>query len=342
MTVHINPTTETMSAVVTRAGGSIEGSGSLVDSAIPAPGRPAGRDLLVRISAVSVNPVDVKVRASGGDAERVLGWDASGTVVAVGEDATLFEPGDEVYYAGALTRPGSYAEQQLVDERIVGRKPASLTHAEAAALPLTAITAWESLFDKLRLDASSTGTLLVLGAAGGVGSILIQLAKALTGVRVIASASRAESRGWAEAMGADAVVDHSADDLAAQILALAPEGVDYVFTPQSAGRMDLFAEVARPFGEIVGIDDPSDLDLMALKGKALTWHWEMMFARSLHGYDPIAQHRLLDRVAELVDADVLRTTLTKTLTPINADTLREAHRLVETGRVVGKIVVAEG
>lgn len=335
------PIADTISAVVTRSGGPLEGSESLVDATIPGPGQPTGHDVLVQISAVSVNPVDVKVRAGGDGSEKVLGWDASGTVVAVGDQATLFQPGDEVFYAGSLTRSGTYAAQQLVDERIVGRKPRTLSHAEAAALPLTAITAWESLFDKLRLDKTSKGTILVLGAAGGVGSILIQLAKALTGLRVIASASRPESADWARSLGADEVVDHSRDDLAAQILAVAPEGVDYVFTPQSAGRIPLFTEVVRPFGQIVAIDDERDLDMLALKRKAISWHWELMFTRPMTGWDLIAQHHLLDKVADLVDAGTIRTTLTKELTPIDAAQLREAHRIVESGHTVGKVVVAD-
>lgn len=331
----------TVRAVVSRAGGPIGGPDSLVDASLPAPGAPTGHDLLVQVAAVSVNPVDVKVRASGnrGGGDRVLGWDASGTVLAVGEQVTLFRPGDQVFYAGAIERSGTYAAQQLVDERIVGPKPASLSDAEAAALPLTAITAWEALFDKLKLTEASTGTLLVLGAAGGVGSILIQLAKKLTNLRVIGTASRPESREWVESLGADVVVDHSSPDLARQILDAAPSGVDYVFTPQSKGRIPLFTKVVRPFGEIVAIDDERDLDLLALKGKAISWHWELMFTRPRHGYDLEAQHRLLAQVSQLVDAGRIRTTLTQALTPIDASTLRAAHKIVETGHAVGKIVV---
>jgi len=334
--------TGTMRAVVSRSGGPVAGALSLVDTHIPAPAAPTGHDLLVDVRAVSVNPVDVKLRAAGGDTteDRVLGWDASGTVVAVGEQVTLFEPGDDVYYAGTLDRPGTYAAQHLVDERIVGHKPTTLTHAEAAALPLTTITAWEALFDKLRLRKESTGTLLVLGGAGGVGSILIQLAKALTDVRVIATASRAQSREWVHELGADAVVDHGAPDLEDQILQLAPGGVDYVFTPQSRGRMPLFVAVTRPFGQIVAIDDEKDLDFAALKGKSISWHWEFMFARPLHRWDLLAQHDLLDAVAGHVDAGRLRTTLTRTYTPLDAKQLRRAHTDVETGHVVGKVVVA--
>ena len=335
--------TQTIRAVINRAGGPIEGPDSLIDATILAPGTPTGRDLLIEVRAVSVNPVDVKVRASGNRSrkDRVLGWDASGIVLAAGDEAVLFQPGDEVFYAGSLDRPGSYATQQLVDERIVGTKPASLTHAQAAALPLTAITAWEALFDKLRLTTETMGTLLVLGAAGGVGSILIQLAKALTGVTVIATASRPASRAWVEQLGADVVVDHTDPDLARSILTAAPGGVDFVFTPQSRGRIPLFTKVLRPFGQIVAIDDERDLDFSALKDKAISWHWEFMFARPRHGWKLEAQHELLNHVAELVDAGRIRTTLMRTLEPLNAINLREAHTLVETGHMTGKIVVAE-
>ncbi|WP_421074869.1 MULTISPECIES: zinc-binding alcohol dehydrogenase family protein [unclassified Microbacterium] len=340
-----NPTipSQTISAVVSRTGGAIDLPGSLEDATLPAPGAPTGHDILVAVRAVSVNPVDVKVRAGGAGADdaRVLGWDAAGTVLAVGELVTLFRPGDEVYYAGSLDRPGSYAAQQLVDERIVAHRPKSLSVAEAAALPLTTITAWEALFDKLRLTESSTGTILVLGAPGGVGSILIQLVKELTGLRVIATASRPESRAWVEELGADVVVDHRAADLDRQILEAAPGGVDFVFTAQSRGRTALFTKVVRPFGQIVAIDDDRDVDLLALKDRSISWHWELMFTRPRHGWDLLAQHDLLERVTQLIDEGRIRTTLTQTLAPLNAESLRQAHRLVESGHVVGKIVVAE-
>lgn len=335
--------TQKIRAVINRAGGPIDRPDSLIDAEIPTPAAPIGRDLLVEVRAVSVNPVDVKVRASGNRArkDRILGWNASGTVLAAGDEATLFRPGDEVFYAGSLDRAGSYASQQLVDERIVGAKPANLTHAEAAARPLTAITAWEALFDKLHLTAETAGTLLVLGAAGGVGSILIQLAKALTGVTIIATASRPESRAWVEQLGADVVVDHTDLDVARSILKAAPGGVDFVFTAQSKGRIPLFTKVVRPFGQIVAIDDERDLDFYALKDKAISWHWEFMFARPRRGWNLEAQHDLLTRVSKLIDAGRIRTTLAQTFAPLNATSLREAHALVETGHVAGKVVVAE-
>jgi zinc-binding alcohol dehydrogenase family protein len=317
---------------------------SLTDTRIPRPTLKP-HDLLVEVRAVSVNPVDVKQRAHSkvSSGIRVLGFDAAGVVVETGSAVTLFEPGDHVYYAGALGRSGSNSELQAVDERIVGRKPASLSFADAAALPLTTLTAWESLFDKLRLTETSRGTLLVVGAAGGVGSIMIQLAKQLTPhIRVIGTASRDESREWVTNLGADAVVDHRGD-LAANVLAVEPAGVDWIFTAASAqpGAVASYVKVAKPFGQIVAIDDPRSLDIVSLKGKALSWHWELMFVRPAHENDQmIEQHRILSRVAELVDEGRIRTTASEHLSPINAEQLREAHRLVESGRMTGKVVVA--
>jgi len=300
-------------------------------------------DLLVEVRAVSVNPVDVKQRARAyANGFRVLGYDAAGVVVETGAAVTLFEEGDHVYYAGALDRPGSNAQFQAVDERIVGRKPASLDWADAAALPLTTLTAYEALFDKLHLTATSTGTLLIVGAAGGVGSIMIQLAKVLApGVTVIGTASRPETSQWITALGADAVVDHSGD-LAANVLAVSPEGVDWIFTAASAhpGAVPAYVRIAKPFGQIVAIDDPHHLDVVSLKGKALSWHWEFMFARSMHrAPDMIAQHRILNDVAELVDEGRLHSTATQRLSPITPQTLLAAHRAVESGRTIGKVVV---
>ena len=307
--------------------------------------RPALRrhDLLVDVRAVSVNPVDVKQRAhaapSGGP--RVLGFDAAGVVVETGPDVTLFRPGDEVFYAGQIDRPGTDSALHAVDERIVGHKPVSLDFADAAALPLTSLTAWEGLFDKLRLTDASTGTLLVVGGAGGVGSMVIQLARAVAPqVRVVATASRGESESWVRGLGAHDVVDHHGD-LVGQLRAIDPAGIEWIFSTHTRGRLDAFVEMLRPFGQVVAIDDPSELDVVPLKSKALSWHWELMFARSLHRAPDIAeQHRILERVAQLVDEGRVRTTRTTTLRPIDAEQLREAHRLVETGSTIGKVVVA--
>ncbi|MGN8051221.1 zinc-binding alcohol dehydrogenase family protein [Curtobacterium sp. 22159] len=336
-------TTNEVRAIGQTAALPVTSARSLVPTTISMP-VPGPHDLLVEVHAVSVNPVDVKLRG-GSEPDggvRVLGFDASGTVRAVGDAVTLFAAGDEVYYAGAIDRPGSNAELQLVDERIVGRRPRTLSHTEAAALPLTAITAWESLFDKLRIAPDATGTLLVIGGAGGVGSIAIQLVRALLpGVRVLATASRPESAAWVRELGAHDVVDHHGD-LAAQVLGNEPDGIDWILTTNSSGQLPVYERVLRPFGQIVAIDDPEHVDVVALKSKALTWHWEFMFARSLHrAADMAEQHRILDEVAGLVDAGRIRGTATTVLRPITADTLREAHALVESGRVIGKVVVTD-
>ncbi|GII57745.1 NADPH:quinone reductase [Planotetraspora thailandica] len=313
---------------------------SLEDLELPIPA-PGPRDLLVRVEAVSVNPVDTKVRAGNdpGGRPKVLGWDAAGVVVEVGGDVTLFQPGDEVYYAGSIARSGTDARFHTVDERIVGHKPGSLSFADAAALPLTTITAWETLFDRFRLDAGSTGTLLVMAGAGGVGSMVIQLARALTGVTVIATASRPESQQWARDMGAHEVVDHH--DLVRNVRAVAPGGVDYIFSPITGGAIEAYAEILRPGGQITAIDEPEGLELLPLKEKSITFHWELMFTRSLFETDDmIAQHDLLERVRDLVDEGKVRTTATTTLGPVDAASLRRAHEMVESGRMIGKVVVA--
>ncbi|OLT55123.1 zinc-binding alcohol dehydrogenase family protein [Cellulosimicrobium sp. CUA-896] len=317
---------------------------ALVERAVPRP-HVGPHDLLVEVRAVSVNPVDVKQRAhAGAHGFRVLGYDAAGVVTAKGEAVTLFDVGDHVYYAGALDRPGTNSQLHAVDERIVGRKPASLGWADAAALPLTTLTAYEALFHKLRLTATSAGTLLVVGAAGGVGSIMIQLAKVLApGVRVIGTASRPESQAWVTSLGADAVVDHHGD-LAANVLSAAPDGVDWIFTAASAkpGAVEAYVRIAKPFGQVVAIDDPHHLDVVSLKSKALSWHWEFMFARSMHhAADMIEQHRILDHVAELVDEGLVRTTATERLSPLDPEHLLAAHRIVESGRSIGKVVVSD-
>lgn len=317
---------------------------ALVDIELPRPSA-SGHDILVEVRAVSVNPVDFKVRRGGDASEpRVLGFDAAGVVVELGDQVSLFEVGDEVWYAGDISRPGTNSAMHLVDERIVSRKPGTLSFAEAAALPLTAITAWEGLFDKLKLTAESRGTLFVPGASGGVGSMILQLAEALLpGVRVIATSSRPETDDWVRDLGAEAWVNHQAGDLREQLVAAAPEGVDWVFTSHvgSPGQLDLYVSVLNPFGEIVAIDDPTGNEIGALKSKSLSFHWELMFTRPLAGGDAqLSQHRLLERVTELVEAGKVRSTATAMLHPINAEQLREAHRLVETGRTVGKVVVS--
>ena len=313
---------------------------SLVEAELPLPQlRP--HDVLVHVAAVSVNPADVKRRAATPTAETptVLGFDAAGTVAAVGSEAAGYAVGDEVYYAGDVSRPGSNAEYHAVDSRVVGHKPVSLSWAQAAAVPLTTITAWEALFDKFKLTPDSTGTLLVVAGAGGVGSMLIQLAKKLTKLTVIATASREESRDWAYSLGADAVVDHSGD-FAANVLAEVPDGVDYIFSPYSKGNVENYAKVAKTFGEVCAIDGHPDLNLQPLMQKSISWHWEWMFTRSVfQTADITAQRDLLDRASQMFDAGDLRTTLTRELVGFTAENLRKAHQLVESGRTIGKVVV---
>jgi zinc-binding alcohol dehydrogenase family protein len=317
-----------MQAVGYRTAG---GPAVLADLELPVP-TPGPRDLLVRVEAVSVNPVDVKLRAGAdpGSQPRVLGFDAAGVVEAVGAGVGLFAPGDEVYYAGSIDRPGTNQRLHLVDERIAGRKPATLSLPEAAALPLTTITAWETLFDRFRLGPGSTGTLLVQGAAGGVGSMLIQLARALTKLHVIGTASRPDSRRWALDLGAHEVLGHDER----------PENVDYVFSPFTAGQIERYAQILRPGGQITAIDEPPGLDLLPLKAKSITFHWELMFTRPLFQTpDLVVQHELLNRTAELVDAGAVRHTMTLHAGPIDAVHLRKAHELVEDGHMVGKVVL---
>lgn len=333
----VGMTTSTMAAIGAFAADSI--GDSLRDISVDIPDlRP--RDVLVRVMAVSVNPADWKVQAgiTPGSEPVILGYDAAGVVEAVGPGVSTLSVGDEVWYAGDLNRPGSYAQFQAVDERIVSRKPSSLSFAEAAALPLTTITAWESLFDRFELTRESAGDLLVLGAAGGVGSIMMQLAKALTGIRVIGTASRDESRAWAQSMGADVVVNHR--HLREETLQVAPGGVDFLFSPYSAGNIDDYAVIVKPFGHITAIDEPEGLDLVTLKTKSIAWHWELMFTRSMFETpDMIEQQRLLAATADLVDNGTLRTTVTKTIEDFSAAGLREANREVKAGRMTGKIVV---
>lgn len=333
-----------MKAVAYRQSLPIDDPHSLLDVNLPDPAPPGGRDLLVRVHAVSVNPVDTKIRQNvdPAGADKVLGWDAAGTVLAVGPQAELFRPGDAVFYAGAIDRAGSNAELQLVDERIVGRKPATLDFAHAAALPLTAITAWELLFDRLGVvRGTSVGTLLIVGAAGGVGSMAVQIARQRTSLTVIGTASRPPSQAWVRELGAHHVVDHR-DGLLANVRAVAPDGVDVAMSlTHTEQHYQALVELLKPQGRLGLIDDPATpLDIRALKRKSLSLHWEFMYTRSLfHTPDMLAQHRLLNEVADLVDAGVLRGTLREHLGSINAANLRRAHALLESGRSIGKLVL---
>lgn len=315
---------------------------SLQDVNIAAP-MPGPRDLLVEVEAVAVNPVDTKVRSGSFAKEpKILGWDAAGTVREVGADVSLFKPGDKVYYAGSLTRAGSYSELQVVDERIVGHRPQSLSAAHAAALPLTSITAWELLFDRLGVSegGSDGDVLLVVGAAGGVGSMLVQLAHELTGMTVIGTASRPETADWVKRMGADHVIDHR-QPMLAQLQVLGIGEVSYVASlTHTEEHLAQLIEVLRPQGRLGVIDDPSSLDVMPLKLKSLSLHWELMFTRSLFETpDMINQHHLLNRIAKLIDQGILQTTLGEHFGVINAANMRRAHALVESNKAWGKIVL---
>ncbi|CAO3375461.1 zinc-binding alcohol dehydrogenase family protein [Azospirillum argentinense] len=324
----------------------IDAPDALIDVERPRP-EPQGRDLLVKIEAVSVNPVDTKVRRNmppAPGAMKVLGWDAAGVVVAAGPQATLFKPGDAVFYAGAIDRDGTNAEFHLVDERIVGPKPASLDFAQAAALPLTSITAWEAMFDRLdvrRPVPGAANAILIVGGAGGVGSIAIQLARQLTDLTVIATASREETQAWCRDLGAHHVVDHR-KPLAAQVEALGIGAPAFVFSTNDTGaHLPEIAALIAPQGRVALIDDPAGLDVMVLKRKSVSLHWEFMFTRPVFGTADIdAQHALLSEVSRLVDAGTVRTTLAETFGTINAANLTRAHALLESGRAKGKIVLA--
>ncbi|MGI9402708.1 MAG: zinc-binding alcohol dehydrogenase family protein [Rhizobiaceae bacterium] len=325
----------------------IEDPDSFLDIELPKP-EPAGHDILVAVKAIAVNPVDTKIRSGrgkSGPAEnppRVIGWDASGVVEAVGNEVTLFRPGDEVWYAGDITRPGCNSEFQLVDERIVGRKPSSLGHAEAAALPLTTITAYESFFERLGIDrdgADKGQTILIIGAGGGVGSIGIQLAKH-AGLTVIATASRPETDSWVRELGADHVVNHR-EDMVAQVRALGMQFVDHIAIFNDMRHWETAVELIRPQGGIVSIDDTSlPMPMENMKTKSASLHWEFMYTRSMFQTpDMIEQHNLLSWVAGEIDAGRIRTTVSEIFSPINAANLREVHRLIETGTARGKIVI---
>ena len=318
---------------------------ALLDLELPEPTL-REHDLLVAVKAVSVNPVDTKIRAgrpASGDHPQVLGWDAAGVVQALGAKVTRFKLGDRVWYAGDLNRAGSNAERQVVDERIVGMMPASIDFAEAAALPLTAITAWELLFDRLRVqeaDPAADNRLLVIGAGGGVGSILVQLARKLTGVTVIATASRPETREWIMEMGAHHTIDHS-KPWKYQLDELGFDDVTHVAGHNHTGTyLAQIVDALRPEGQLALIDDPKVLDIAPFKSKSLSVHWEFMFTRSLFNTSTQSrQHDLLNRVATLVDNGTIRSTMTQRVNGIRADNLKAMHAQIESGGARGKIVL---
>ena len=324
----------------------IENEQSLLDIELPEPVVGA-YDLLVEVQAISVNPVDTKVRKNqqppAGE-YKVLGWDATGIVKAVGSKVTLFQPNDRVWYAGALARAGSNSELQVVDERIVGRMPKTLNFAAAAALPLTSVTAWEMLFDRLGVAAGQANmgqTLLIVGAAGGVGSILTQFARQLTGLTVIGTASRPETMEWVRNLGAHHVIDHR-QPLSAELKRIGIPEVTYVASLNQTDQH--FTEIAAslaPQGRLALIDDPMlPLDIKLLKRKSISLHWEYMFTRSFfETADMIEQHHILNRVADLIDQGVLKTTFGEHFGKINAENLRRAHAFIESGKAKGKIVL---
>ncbi len=334
-----------MKAVAYKTPGSIDRKDALQGITLEMP-KAVGRDMLVKINAVSVNPVDAKLRfgaAPEGGEWRVLGFDAAGVVEAVGADVQNFKPGDAVFYAGSIARPGTNSEYHLVDERIVGRKPASLSNAEAAALPLTAITAWEMLFDRLdvKRPAPQGGKIiLVIGGAGGVGSITIQLLRALTDLTVIATASRPETQDWVGECGAHHVIDHR-QPLAPQVKALGLGAPGFVFsTTHTDKHWADIVELIAPQGRFGLIDDPKELNVMPLKLKAVSLHWELMFTRSLFGTPDMAeQGKLLNEVATLVDTGRIRSTITEVAGKIDAATLCKVHAQIESGSAFGKIVL---
>lgn len=323
----------------------IEEAESFIDFEIATP-IPTGHEILVKVKAAGVNPVDYKVRQNSAkekvlDTPKIIGWDAAGIVEAVGDQVTLFKAGDEVYYAGDITQNGSNAEFQLIDERIVGKKPSSLTYVEAAAMPLTTLTAWEILFDRMRINEKDKGkSILIIGGAGGVGSIAIQIAKKVAGLTVLATASRAESVEWCKRMGADYVVNHR--DLINEVRATGFRQVDFILDFVDVNQYwDAFAELIRPQGAIGSISDPvQPINLRQLKSKSVSFHWELMFTRSMfQTEDIIEQHYILNKAAELFDNGTLHSTLTTTLSGLLADNFKTAHRELESGSTIGKLAI---
>lgn len=334
-----------MKAIGYKEAGALDRPDSLVDIVLDKP-VPTGRDLLVKVEAVSANPVDTKIRKGMSPPEgswKVLGWDAAGTVEAVGDGVNDFKVGDHVFYAGSLIRQGANVEYHLVDERIVGRKPETVSYVEAAALPLTAITAWEMMFDRLdvrKVVPGAANAILIIGGAGGVGSITIQLARALTDLTVIATASRPETVAWVKDLGAHHVIDHR-KPLAEQVKALGIGAPAFVFsTNETKSQLPEIVELIAPQGRFGLIDDPESLDIMGFKRKSVSVHQEFMFTRSMYGTADIGEQGiLLNEISKLIDSGKIRTTVTEILRPINAANLKTAHATLESGTAKGKIVL---
>jgi len=335
-----------MKAIGFKTSLSIEKEDSFIAFETPKP-TPEGHNLLVKVQAVSVNPVDFKIRQNSVketvlETPKIIGWDAVGIVEAIGDQVSLFKVGDEVYYAGDITKPGSNAEYQLIDERIVGRKPKSLTIEQAAAMPLTGLTAWEILFDRIRIDAEKDKgkTILIIGGAGGVGSIAIQLAKKVAGLTVIATASRPESIEWCKQQGADFVVNHK--NLIEEVRNAGFQQVDFILDFVDANQYwNVFVELIKPQGHIGCISDPvENVNLRQLKGKSISFHWESMFTRSVfETEDMIAQHHILNKLADLLDNGTIQSTLKTTLNGLTVSNFKEAHKLLESGTTIGKIAI---
>lgn len=324
----------------------IEDDNSLIDIRIDKP-QASGRNIVVKVQAISVNPIDTKQRAPKEKIEenpRILGWDVAGIVEEVGPDCTLFAVGDEVFYAGSIAKPGCYSEYHLVNEYLVGKKPKTLNFSESAALPLTALTAYEGLFHRLGIHKEPTSntskTIVIIGAAGGVGSIAIQLAK-LAGLKVIATASRPATAEWVSRLGADHIINHY-DSFAPQLAQFGITQVDYIYCLNRTEQYwQTFADIIAPQGKICSIVDASEpLDLNILKPKSATFVWEFMFTRAVYETkDMIEQHYILNTIAELIDSNELQTTINEVLSPINAKNLRKAHKQLESGSAIGKIVL---
>ncbi|MFT3749224.1 MAG: zinc-binding alcohol dehydrogenase family protein [Agriterribacter sp.] len=334
-----------MKAVGFKTSLSVNNADSFIDfeTEIPAP---KGRDLLIKIAAISINPVDFKIRRNSAkdkvlDAPKVIGWDACGMVEAVGDDVSLFKKGDKVYYAGDINKPGSNAEYQLIDERIAGKKPAKLSDAEAAAMPLTTLTAWEALFDRIRINDKDKGkTILIIGGAGGVGSIAIQIAKKVAGLKVIATASRPETNDWCKKQGADIVVNHK--DLVNEVRKTGLQYVDFIFDCVDTNfYWDAMADLIKPQGHIASITgSATPVALNKLKGKSVSFSWELMYTRSTFQTDDIIeQHNILNKASALFDDGELKSTLTTTLKGLSAENLKKAHAQLESGTTIGKVVI---
>jgi zinc-binding alcohol dehydrogenase family protein len=332
-----------MKAIVYKSSDS-EAEGSFIDTNLPAP-MASGRDLLIEVKAISVNPVDTKVKKSlnGNDNHKVLGWDAVGVVKDIGSKVTLFKPGDRVWYAGDISRQGSNAELQLVDERIVGHAPQTLSNAEAAALPLTSITAWEMLFERININSNvgnSKPRLMIIGAAGGVGSIMVQLAKTLSNAEIIGTASRKVTKDWLLSLGADHVIDHS-KPLIDGLNQLGIDDVTHIVSlTHTQEHYESILECIQPQGKFGLIDDPSFLDATKLKRKSISLHWELMFTRPLYETsDMVKQHEILNEIANMIDRGQLKSTLGENFGRINAQNITKAHELLETDSACGKIVL---